>query len=99
MSEVDSLLPAVDGPLDTIVVLPQGFSGADMARNCREIAVDYLVRPGDYESELSVCPTCSHVAFDAASRKRGFCPLHAAPPSSQKRFTIPYPGLEAGFHS
>lgn len=218
MSEVDSLLPAVDGPLDTVVVLPRGFSGDDMARDCREIglqfmneashwgkaelamwlqgpyaivtahakralepsltggvplikeidvrlvdriiraartevlenlaqvvtdqsssfvlraliagtvsrvedgysepawaptsgttrladrvlslfAVDYLVRPGDYEADLSVCPTCSHVAFDAGSRRRGFCALHAAPPSSRKRFTIPYPGLEAGFPS
>lgn len=218
MSEVDSLLPAVDGPIDTVIVLPQGFSGSDMARDCREIAlqfmneanhwgkaelamwlqgpyaivtahakrafepslaggaplireidvrlvdriiraartevlenlaqvvsdqsssfvlralisgtvsrvedgyseptwaptggttrladrvlslfaVDYLVRPGDYEAELSVCPTCAHVAFDMTSRKRGFCPMHAAPLSSRKRFTLPYPGLEAGFLS
>jgi hypothetical protein len=59
-------------------------------------AVDYLVRPGDYENDLTICRNCSHVGFDPGSRKRGFCPIHAPAPSSGRRFTIPYPGLEAG---
>lgn len=216
MSVLHSLPPALEGPLDTVVVLPAGFSGADMARECREtalqfmnessrwgkaelamwlqgpyalvtrhakkeqrdslvgdiplikqidvrlvdriirsahtevlenlqqllregsssfvlraliagsvarvedgyreptwapaagttrladrvlslFAVDYLLREGDYENELAICTTCSYVSFDAAAKKRGFCPAHTPAPSSGRRFTIPYPGLEAGF--
>lgn len=55
-------------------------------------AVDYLVRPGDYESELAICPTCAHVAFDALARKRGYCALHTPQPA-RKGLTMPYPGL------
>jgi hypothetical protein len=214
MNEVLSLPPVVEGPLDTVVVLPHGFSGADMARLCREtamqfmneasgwgkaelamwlagpyamatrfakkeqepsltggvplikeidvrlvdriirtaraevlenlgqvvadqsssfvlraliagsvarvedgyseptwapaagttrladrvlslFAVDYLVRPGDYETSLSICATCSYVSFDPAAKSRGFCPIHAPVPTSC-RCTLPYPGLEAG---
>lgn len=215
MSELFSFPPVVQGPIDTVIVLPNGFSCADMARNCREIAttfmnessrwgkaelamwlsgpyalatqyvkkeqeaglmahastplikavdvrlvdriiraartevlemltqivtdqsssfvlraliagsvvrcedgygepawapaagttrladrvlslfaVDYLVRPGDYESDLAVCPTCSHIAFDASQRRRGFCTLHQPAPKSARRLTIPYPGME-----
>lgn len=57
-------------------------------------AVDYLVRGGDYESDLAVCPTCSHIAFDAGQRRRGFCPVHAPGPMSIRRPTLPYPGME-----
>ena len=42
MSELQSLPPLLEGPLDTVIVLPEGFSGADMARNCRETAVDFM---------------------------------------------------------
>jgi hypothetical protein len=61
-------------------------------------AVDYLLREGDYDSDLAICTACSYVGFDAVARKRGFCPAHAAPSlHSTRRFTIPYPGLETGF--
>lgn len=218
MSEVHSLPPSQEGPRDTVVVLPPGFSGADMARSCREtavqfmnesptwgkpelamwlsgpyalatryakreshpsiagdvplikqidvrlvdrilraartevlenlaqlsgdqsssfvlraliagsvarvedgyreptwapaagttrladrvlslFAVDYLLRPGDYESDLAICTTCSYVSFDPSAKKRGYCPAHAPAPASGRRFTLPYPGLEAGFGS
>lgn len=216
MSEAESLPPLAVGPMDTVVVLPPGLSGADMARTCREtavqfmneapswgkaelamwlqgpyalatrfarkeseptlagdaplikqidvrlvdriirlartevlenlaqvcdgqsssfvlraliagsvarvedgyreptwapaagttrladrvlslFAVDYLARPGDYESELSICRTCSYVSFDPITKRRGYCPVHSPAPASSRRFTIPYPGLEAGF--
>lgn len=56
-------------------------------------AVDYLVRPGDYETDLAICPRCSYVAFDAVARRRGFCSDHAVP-VYRKGHTVPYPGLE-----
>lgn len=214
MSDVHSLPPIVEGPLDTVIVLPPGFSGVDMARSCREtavqfmnessswgkaelamwlsgpyalatrhakkeslpsiaadiplikqidvrlvdrvirlaraevlenlspllsdqsssfvlralisgsvarvedgyreptwapaagttrladrvlslFAVDYLVRPGDYENDLAICATCSYVSFDPSARKRGLCPAHTSTRPSVRRFTLPYPGLEA----
>ena len=42
MSEVHSLLPAPDAAFDTVVVLPAGLSGADMARSCRETALQFM---------------------------------------------------------
>jgi hypothetical protein len=37
------------------------------------IAVDFLTRPEDYESLLSLCGRCGAVEFDAMSRARGLC--------------------------
>ena len=60
-------------------------------------AVDYLARPGDYESALAVCTTCESVDFDPTLRQRGACRhglgLSARAPRS--RLTLPYPPLEA----
>jgi len=56
-------------------------------------AVDYLSRPGEYETDLAVCPTCTYVSFDARARRRGCCSLHAPP--VRKGLTMPYPGLPA----
>ena len=53
-------------------------------------AVDYLVRPGDYETRLTICATCKQVSFD------GPCSAHPTR-KSIRRYTLPYPGLEAGF--
>jgi len=59
-------------------------------------AVDYLMRPGDYESELYVCPTCEAISFNATTRERDLCYHHVAPSATQARLTLPYPPLEAG---
>ena len=32
----------MEGPLDTVVVLPAGFSGDDLARECRETATQFM---------------------------------------------------------
>ncbi|MBX3228590.1 MAG: hypothetical protein KIT84_08050 [Labilithrix sp.] len=55
-------------------------------------AVDYLVRPGDYETDLSICASCSSITFDAYARRRDYCSLHAPQPA-RKGLTVPYPGL------
>ena len=60
-------------------------------------AVDYLVRPGDYESELSVCRVCGTVTFDEAARARGGC-NHGVSESvvaSPRHSTLPYPPMGA----
>jgi hypothetical protein len=41
------------------------------------IAVDFLTRPEDYESQLSLCSRCGTVEFDAMARARGLCRLHS----------------------
>lgn len=41
-------------------------------------AADYLVRPQDYENELSVCRECGVVEFDTVSRARGVCGRHGS---------------------
>ncbi|MDB4941432.1 MAG: hypothetical protein JWP97_966 [Labilithrix sp.] len=40
------------------------------------LAVDYLTRPADYDTELSVCSHCTNVEFDGFSRMRGLCSRH-----------------------
>ncbi len=40
------------------------------------LAVDYLARPADYETEFSVCTRCKAVDFDADIRMRGICARH-----------------------
>lgn len=55
------------------------------------LAADYLARPNDYESELSICGQCGTVEFDAISRSRGICPRHGSGmfvPNSRE--TLPY---------
>ena len=56
------------------------------------IAADYLTRPSEYETELSVCEQCEMVDFDDVARIRGTCHRHGsgmfAPRSS--RSTKPY---------
>ncbi len=49
------------------------------------IAVDYLVRPGDYLGLISVCKECSRVSFDALCRVKQACHRHRA---SQERIAI-----------
>jgi len=61
-------------------------------------AVDYLARPGDYETELFVCPMCESVSFDANARKSGMCANHGRNQSlsaPRGRNTLPYPPLGA----
>lgn len=54
-------------------------------------AADYLTRPGDYETELSICGHCKTVEFDGVSRMRGICPRHGSGLFVHKRSsTIPY---------
>lgn len=56
------------------------------------LAADYLTRPTEYESDLSICSSCGTVDFDGASRLRGTCHRHGsgmfAPKS--RRSTLPY---------
>jgi hypothetical protein len=60
-------------------------------------AVDYLARPGDYETMLGVCLLCEHVHFDGGGRRCQAC----RPANSQsmraprRRLTLPYPPLAA----
>jgi hypothetical protein len=42
------------------------------------VAADYLARPTDYDTDLSVCMTCKTVEFDAVSRARGICHRHGS---------------------
>lgn len=42
------------------------------------IAVDFLTRPRDYETQLSICQDCSTVGFDELARRRGRCHRHNA---------------------
>jgi len=56
------------------------------------LAVDYLTRPSDYETELAVCTQCRTVQFDASARMRGICARHGNSmfvPRS-RRDTMPY---------
>ncbi|HVH42793.1 MAG TPA: hypothetical protein VM925_10640 [Labilithrix sp.] len=60
-------------------------------------AVDYLAQPGDYESQLFVCPHCETVTFDEAARTRGIC-NHGVQHSAlapRRHSTLPYPPLGA----
>lgn len=36
-------------------------------------AVDYLVRPESWQTELFACHLCDDVFFDAAAKRRGYC--------------------------
>ena len=42
-------------------------------------AVDYLIRPVDYTSDLLACLACGAVAFDASARSSGTCRAHRRP--------------------
>jgi hypothetical protein len=56
------------------------------------LAVDYLTRPDDYETDLAVCTQCKTVEFDVTARMRGICARHSTSmfvPKS-RRSTIPY---------
>jgi hypothetical protein len=59
----------------TAVDLPEGRLGD---RVLSLFAVDYLANPGAYARELTVCPLCEDVVFDAGARERGFCSRHGA---------------------
>lgn len=53
---------------------------------------DYLTRPSDYETSLSICEQCHSVDFDAIARVRGICHRHSSGmfvPKS-RRSTAPY---------
>jgi hypothetical protein len=52
---------------------------------------DYLVRPDEYESSLSVCSRCSVVSFDAFSRLRGLCGGHRSGVFRASLTTLPSP--------
>jgi hypothetical protein len=41
-------------------------------------AVDYLVRPQDWENEMAVCRKCGIVEFDQVCRARGVCGRHGS---------------------
>jgi hypothetical protein len=40
------------------------------------IAVDTLIRPDDYTTQLFVCSRCDMPIFDATARPLGVCPVH-----------------------
>lgn len=55
-------------------------------------AADYLTRPTEYDTELSICGACQTVDFDGIARLRGICHRHGSGmfvPKS-RRSTIPY---------
>lgn len=57
------------------------------------LAADYLTRPTEYETELSICPSCTSVDFDGVARLRGICHRHGSgmfAPKSSGRSTLPY---------
>lgn len=58
------------------------------------LAVDFLTRPGDYETDFSVCSQCKAIEFDSVARDRGICHRHGSglfmPRSSARRNTLPY---------
>ncbi|MBX3263875.1 MAG: hypothetical protein KIS78_02445 [Labilithrix sp.] len=59
-------------------------------------AVDYLARPGDYETELTLCRQCETVAFDGIAKMRGCSHgLQQSALAPRRRSTIPYPPLGA----
>jgi len=39
-------------------------------------AADYLIRPKDYVTDLTVCHRCESVLFDSEARRRGDCGMH-----------------------
>jgi hypothetical protein len=77
---VDTLVEhTFDGSLDSVAswvpLAPARMRLAD--RLLSLLAVDYLSRPEDYESQLFVCSRCTLVGFDAAARARGVCRVHS----------------------
>jgi len=57
------------------------------------LAVDFLTRPSDYETDFSVCSQCKAIEFDSVARARGICHRHESGlfmPRSQRRNTLPY---------
>jgi hypothetical protein len=55
------------------------------------IAADYLARPTDYDTQLTVCMTCKLVEFDEVSRARGICSGHGSGVFIPgRRSTMPY---------
>ena len=55
-------------------------------------AADYLARPTDYDTDLSICTMCQTIEFDPLARIRGICGRHGSgffTPRS-RRSTIPY---------
>ncbi|MBX3198852.1 MAG: hypothetical protein KF894_12005 [Labilithrix sp.] len=59
-------------------------------------AVDYLARPGDYESELTICLQCETVAFDGMAKARGCSHgMQHSALAPRRRSTMPYPPLGA----
>lgn len=56
------------------------------------IAVDYLTRPMDYETLLSICPRCGTVDFDEVANMRGECSRHGSGSffPTHRRVTLPY---------
>lgn len=56
------------------------------------LAADYLARPSDYDTDLSICTQCNTVDFDSVARLRGICHRHSSGmfmPRS-RRSTLPY---------
>lgn len=60
-------------------------------------AVDYLARPGDYESDLFVCTKCETVVFDEIARSRNVCDhgVHHSALAPRRHSTLPYPPIGA----
>lgn len=57
------------------------------------LAADFLARPADYETDLSICSQCKAIEFDTVARSRGICHRHGSGifvPRSQRRPTMPY---------
>lgn len=55
-------------------------------------AADYLTRPAEYETDLTICAQCKKVEFDQIARFRGVCEdhAHASTPPQAPRTTLPY---------
>lgn len=55
-------------------------------------AADFLARPAEFETEISVCGTCRTVDFDGFARLRGVCHRHGSGffYPQERRVTLPY---------
>lgn len=57
------------------------------------LAVDYLTRPAEYDTELAVCAQCKNVEFDGVSRMRNLCGRHGNSmfaPKMTRNSTMPW---------
>lgn len=73
----------------------EGFIPTNQPRRIADIvlslfAADCLTRPGDYLTELTFCPQCGTLAFDAGARMRGQCGGHVSMFAPRNSNSFPY---------